>query len=146
MFDATGVFGVEDCSTVVDSYSSLTSTEQESVTILNAVNQTVPLEQSLRLLFLWLWLDSADIDGKLLIMTHIPCISHQFIWPIASQQDLFVLQLTTILQWVKVKSLLLLVLRVTEVIHIVSVLEVCWVKYLSLLQNMMASFYSSHRL
>ena len=71
MFDATGVFGVEDCSTVVDSYSSLTSTEQESVTILNAVNQTVPLEQSLRLLFLWLWLDSADIDGKLLRLTHI---------------------------------------------------------------------------
>ncbi|KNB41348.1 cadherin domain-containing protein, partial [Blastocystis sp. subtype 4] len=27
VFDATGVFGVEDCSTVVDSYSSLTSTE-----------------------------------------------------------------------------------------------------------------------
>ncbi|KAK8802893.1 hypothetical protein WA171_006564 [Blastocystis sp. BT1] len=27
VFDATGVFGVEDCSTVVDSYSSITSTE-----------------------------------------------------------------------------------------------------------------------
>ena len=27
VFDTTGVFGVEDCSTVVDSYSSITSTE-----------------------------------------------------------------------------------------------------------------------
>ena len=27
VFDTTGVFGVEDCCTVVDSYSSITSTE-----------------------------------------------------------------------------------------------------------------------
>ena len=33
VFDATGVFGVEDCSTVVDSYSSLTSTELVSGTV-----------------------------------------------------------------------------------------------------------------
>ncbi|KAK8806653.1 hypothetical protein WA171_004334 [Blastocystis sp. BT1] len=33
VFDATGVFGVEDCSTVVDSYSSLTSTDLESGTL-----------------------------------------------------------------------------------------------------------------
>ena len=33
VFDATGVFGVEDCSTVVDSYSSLTSTNPSSGTL-----------------------------------------------------------------------------------------------------------------
>ncbi|KNB41743.1 cadherin domain-containing protein, partial [Blastocystis sp. subtype 4] len=33
VFDATGVFGVEDCSTVVDSYSSLTSTTPTSGTV-----------------------------------------------------------------------------------------------------------------
>ncbi|KNB42200.1 hypothetical protein JH06_4495 [Blastocystis sp. subtype 4] len=33
LFDATGVFGVEDCSTVVDSYSSLTSTTPNSGTV-----------------------------------------------------------------------------------------------------------------
>ncbi|KNB46235.1 hypothetical protein JH06_5775 [Blastocystis sp. subtype 4] len=33
VFDATGVFGVDDCSTVVDSYSSITSTELESGTL-----------------------------------------------------------------------------------------------------------------
>ena len=33
VFDATGVFGVEDCSTVVDSYSSLTSTTPTSGTL-----------------------------------------------------------------------------------------------------------------
>ncbi|KAK8807821.1 hypothetical protein WA171_000770 [Blastocystis sp. BT1] len=33
VFDATGVFGVEDCSTVVDSYSSITSTDPTSGTI-----------------------------------------------------------------------------------------------------------------
>ncbi|KNB41456.1 hypothetical protein JH06_5430 [Blastocystis sp. subtype 4] len=33
VFDATGVFGVDDCSTVVDSYSSLTSTNPSSGTL-----------------------------------------------------------------------------------------------------------------
>ncbi|KAK8808957.1 hypothetical protein WA171_001086 [Blastocystis sp. BT1] len=33
VFDATGVFGVEDCSTVVDSYSSITSTKPTSGTL-----------------------------------------------------------------------------------------------------------------
>ena len=33
VFDATGVFGVEDCSTVVDSYSSLESTNPSSGTV-----------------------------------------------------------------------------------------------------------------
>ena len=33
VFDATGVFGVEDCSTVVDSYSFLNSTKLESGTV-----------------------------------------------------------------------------------------------------------------
>ena len=33
VFDSTGVFGVEDCSTVVDSYSSITSTDPTSGTI-----------------------------------------------------------------------------------------------------------------
>ena len=33
VFDATGVFGVEDCSTIVDSYSSLESTNPTSGTL-----------------------------------------------------------------------------------------------------------------
>jgi len=33
VFDGTGVFGVEDCSTVVDSYSSLESTKLDYGTI-----------------------------------------------------------------------------------------------------------------
>ncbi|KAK8800503.1 hypothetical protein WA171_005134 [Blastocystis sp. BT1] len=38
VFDATGVFGVEDCSTVVDSYSSLESTNPSSGTIVGIMD------------------------------------------------------------------------------------------------------------
>ena len=38
VFDATGVFGVEDCSTVVDTYASLTSTNPTSGTLANIMD------------------------------------------------------------------------------------------------------------